>query len=169
MSQLIITVVALLLTALVILGSVNYLPWWYKTAENAEEITRTSLHVLEDAYSVATRASNGVSPSVDAAAEDGGFSSRFLPILHILPAALPQFVWRYGQANGLNYFCMESTGAYVNEGAIRGLLRGKAVFSESQVTLNTTCGSTTSLSPTPLTSTHLALTMFVTFVPGVSR
>jgi hypothetical protein len=168
MVQLLITVFSIILTALLIMVGITYAPWWYRTADATEELTKSSLHVMEQAYDVAARLNNGVVPLVTAEA-DGGFVSNFQPILKILPAAVPQFQWKYGEAYGLNYFCMESVGPTVNEGVVRGILRAKGVFSDSQVFVNTICGAQTNEFPDPRETGRLALTMFVAFVPGISK
>lgn len=169
MVQLIITVFAILLTALLVLVSLNYLPTWFRAADAAESTTVASLRILEQAYDIATRANNGVSPAVLAGEADGGFRTNFEPVLKLLPAAVHSFDWKYGEANGLNYFCMESTGPSVNEGAAKGLLRAKTIFSSEQVFVNTDCGALTNLDPMPPTPAKLAVTMYVAFVPGISR
>jgi hypothetical protein len=169
MSQLIITVFAILLTSALVLAGITYAPWWYKTADNAEIVTVSSLRILEQAYDVSTRANNGLLPPVLSGENDGGFRTNFLPVLKLLPPAVHSFQWKYGAANGLNYFCMESTGSSVNEGAVRGLYRAKAVFSDEQVILNTSCGATSSMAAISGPTPSLALTMYVAFVPGISR
>ena len=169
MTQLIITVITIALTALLVLASVNYVPWWHKTASDVEDTVRSSLHLVEQAYDVATRDNNGQAPAVDATAADGGFVGNFVPVLRFLPATVPQFHWKYGIDNGMNYVCMESDGSVVNEGLIKGLFRAKSTFSEDQVFLNTTCGARNNVSSFSADGSAVALTMFVAYVPGISR
>lgn len=169
MVHLLITVFTIVLTALLVVASINYYPWWYKTADAAEDVTKSSLRILEQAYDVATRANNGAPPEVLDSAIDGGFSTGFLPVLKLLPAAVPQFTWKYGSSSGMNYFCMQSTGPDVNEGAIRGIMRAKGLFSDSQVYVNSECGVHSSFVGIPRTLQKLSVTMYVAYVPGISK
>lgn len=177
MIQLIITIVAIALTAALLAASVNYLPWWQKYASDTESVVRTSAPLLEQAYDVVVRQANGVAPSVGAGA-DGGLMSNFGSVLKLPPAAPQGFTWKYGVKSGgsapwagLNYFCLEYTdeaeGAPV--GAWQGLRRAAAVFSPQQYVLGNSCGDTTSVGTPSEYPAPLALTLYVAYTPGITR
>lgn len=175
MFQFLIALFAIALTGILLAASVNYIPWWYKTASDVEATTRSSLTRLEQAYDVATRAANGLPPGVTAE-PDGGFSSNFLPVLQLMPAAPGATSWRYGQHledggpfAGLHYFCLAGTAAGVDEGTWRGVNRARAIFSEEQVFVGAGCGATSSDALPSGFPAPLALTMFVAFTPGISK
>lgn len=177
MVQLIIVVLAIALLGLLLTATVNYIPWWYKTAADIEEVIRKSLSIVEQGYDVATRATDGTPPAVTTAA-DGGFAAGFTPVLKVLPAAPPGFTWVYGQRTtndvpnltGLNWFCLRHTATGGgNEGAWRGSLRAAAVFSNSQYFINSECGAASSLSAPTSYPAPLAITFYVAYVPGINK
>lgn len=176
MFQLIITIAAIALTSALLVASINYIPWWYKSAADTEEVTRKSLLLVEQAYDVVTRAANGVPPAVGAGA-DGGFAANFQPVLKLMPAAPAGFSWRYGQATvgegswaNLHYFCLEFTGDEegAGEGAWRGMQRVSALYSPQQLVLGNSCGDTAAYIPSSYPA-PLAVTLFVAYTPGISR
>lgn len=168
MSQLILTVISIALVGLLGLASLNYLPWWGATAALTEDVAKSSFRRVEQAYDVYTRLHDGVAPAV-LAQVDGGFSEHFTPILTHLPAALPGFTWSYGQAGGQDYFCMQGSGSSLNPGVLKGLARVKAVFSPTQLFVDSSCGATADGTGALTGSGPVAVTLFVKFVPGVSR
>ena len=175
MFQFLIALFASALTGLLLAASINYIPWWFKIATDVETTTRSSLTRLEQAYDVATRAGNGVSPAVTAE-PDGGFRSNFLPVLQLMPAAPAATAWQYGQHAqdggpfaGLHYFCLAGTSAGVDEGTWRGVNRARAGFSDEQVFVGASCGATASDALPSGFPAPLALTMFVAFTPGISK
>lgn len=177
MHQLIITIVAIALTAALLAAGVNYVPWWYKSANDTEEVIRKSLPVLEQAYDVTVRQADGVAPAVQGTA-DGGLWAGFGPALGLTPAAPPGFTWRYGLKSeglapwsGLNYFCLEYTGRPEGApvGPWQGARRATAVFSAQQLILGNSCGQTMSAPNPPSYPAPLALTFYVAYTPGVTR
>ena len=172
MIQLIITIVAIALTAVVLAASVSYIPWWYKTASDTQEVVHRSLLTMEQAYNVAARANNGTPPPVLPTQADGGFVTQFQPVIQLLPPTPPNFRWRYGlnSALNLNWFCLENLepgGA--NEGAWRGVNRARSIFSPQQFVVSGSCGSSVS-DPAPSSyPAPLTITYYVAYVPGISR
>lgn len=175
MTQLIITIVAIALTAALVLASINYVPAWYGYSTTAEKQVRAALPLLEQAYDVMTRAAGGTPPAVQAVA-DGGFRSNFVPTLKFAPAAPTGFTWVYGQhANdgtlyaNLNYFCLVPTGQ-ISDGVGRGVYRAAGVFSTDQLFINTTCGATSSIGqPASFAGASRVVTFYVAYTPGVTR
>ena len=176
MFQLIITLVAIALTAAMGAVTVNYLPSWSGASVSVERQVRTSLPLLENAYDVATRTADGTAPSV-LAQPDGGFSANFLPLIKFAPPAPGGYSWRYGQhpddgshyAN-LHYFCLAPEGR-LSEGVTRGLYRGIAEFSRDQAFVHTTCGVPATL-PMPTgdwASSPRVITFYVAYVPGIEK
>lgn len=172
MSQLILTVMAIALTAATVVSSLNYIPWWYKTAADTDIVLRSSLPTLEKAYKAAARNNGGLAPAVTGDA-DGGFVANFQPILQLLPAAPRGYAWSYNQHpadssqwDSLHYFCL-SKAEPASIGDWRGFSRTQPLYSTAQFVMGSSCGQTTpSAEPASLPSS-LALTFFVTFVPGV--
>ena len=56
MFQLILVVIAIALTAAMVVASINYIPWWYKSAADTEQSMRSSMSRLEQTYDVVVRA-----------------------------------------------------------------------------------------------------------------
>lgn len=176
MTQLILTIVSIALTAAFLLASVNYIPWWTKTASDTEYVIKESLPKMERAYNVATVLGGGTAPA-PTNEPDGGFKSLFEPIVKLLPAAPAGFEWRYGQYSGseqpwagLNYFCLLYTanGGLADEGAWKGAIRANAVFSPQQYIIGNSCGGTTAQGMPNAYPQPLAITFFVAYVPGVT-
>ncbi len=172
MLQLILTIAAIALTAAFLAASVNYIPWWYKTASDTEDVLRKSLPLVEQAYDVATRANNGTAPAVHDELADGGFEAAFRPVLKLTPVAPPGFRWKYGfnEANGLNWVCLEdidTSGG--NEGTWRGVNRARAVYSDQQFVISTSCGSVTNVALPSSYPAPIAITMYLAYTPGISR
>jgi hypothetical protein len=172
MMQLILAIVAIALISALAVASINYMPVWTKAADDAEQVTRSSLNRLEQAYDVLTRANNGDVPVVQGG-PDGGFSALFLPTLRLAPAAPTNFRWVYGQhaadgspKAGMNYFCLHSNGA--DEGAWRGIQRARAAFSSDQYFVSSACDSLENSTPSSYPS-PAAVTFFVSYVPGITR
>lgn len=169
MAQLILTIIAIALFGLLSLATINFTPWWYKTAAVAEEVTKSSFRTLEQSYDLSVRLNDGAIPQVNATAADGGLAQNFIPVIKHIPPAVPGFTWKYGQSNGSNYFCMEGEGLAVNEGAFRGINRAKALFPETQMFISDTCGAASNNTALSGSSSSVAVTLFVEFVPGLSR
>ena len=176
MSQLVITVIAIVLTAMLAMATINYLPWWYKTASDTEIATRTSLVKLEQTYDVATRAAGGVPPT-PTTDDDGGFAAHFLPIIKFTPALPTGYEWVYGKQPadgtkyaGLNYFCMRPVGSVkMDKGVYVGIKRAKVTFPADQVFLSENCDSSTTNAPEPAEfPAPLRVKLFVNYVPGIT-
>ncbi len=173
MFQLILTIAAIALTSALLLASINYIPWWYKSASDTEEGVRKGLVLVEQAYDVATRTANGVPPSTE-----GGFSGAVLPVLKLLPVAPAGFEWRYGRAQGapapwtnLDYFCLEYTAddGMAGEGVWRGVQRVRGLYSAQQLVIADQCGATVSSASPSSYPQKLAVTLYVVYTPGISK
>lgn len=173
MHQLVITIIAIALTAALALASVNYIPWWTGHAADVEKVVRGSIPLLESAYIVATRAADGAAPPVTAEA-DGGLSSNFMNLLHFTPAAPAHYQWTYGihSSDGsryanLNYFCMRlAPGAPSVVSQYMGLTRAKGLFSSEQFFIGPTCGVTSNYEQ--VTDVPSMVTYYVSYAPGIS-
>lgn len=176
MVQLIISLLAIMLTAATVLAGINYVPWWAKTATITEEQVLRSMSLLEQGYDLVVRSADGAAPAVSGSA-DGGLMASFGSVLKFQPAAPVGFDWVYGKNTvtgsryeGLNYFCLKPKGtAGPGEGIGRGLMRAKAVYSADQVVVNSTCGASSSAVSEDGFPNAVALTLYVVYTPGVSR
>jgi hypothetical protein len=175
MFSLILIIVSIALVSALVLATVQFVPWWVRSAADTERVLLASMPRLENAYDVAVRAADGVSPVPDAEAPDGGLATHFLPHLRFTPAAPGGFSWVYGRHpvdasrySGMSYFCLRpSTGVAMQEGVLRGAQRVRVLYSPDQVFLAPACGATANASA-PQAPATLALTMFVAYTPGVT-
>ena len=175
MTQLIITIIAIALTAALVLASISYVPAWYGFSNTAQKQVSAAMPLLEQTYDVLTRAAGGTPPAVQGGS-DGGFRSLFLPTLKFAPAAPAGYTWVYGQhANdgsryaNLNYFCLSPLGS-TSEGVGRGIYRAAGVFSADQMFINSGCGATSTLGqPGNWKGISRAVTFYVAYTPGVTR
>ncbi len=172
MSQLILAVLAIALTAASLAATINYLPWWLKSASDSDLLLRRGLPLLEKTYKAVTRANLGIAPAVTTAA-DGGFASNFQSVLLLPPAPPPGFSWSYGQHaldgstwSGLHYFCLSQTGP-ADIADWKGFARAKQMFSSEQYVINASCGETVNMAEPVSFPADLALTFYVTFIPGI--
>lgn len=176
MVQLIITIFAIALTAAIVVASVNYLPWWYRTANITEESLIKTMSVLEQTYDVAVRAADGVAPAVIETDADRGLMANFGDLLKFTPLAPSGYTWTYGvhgddgsRYANLGYFCLKPVGEGASEGVARGIMRTRNAYSPEQVVVASTCGANSS-DPTPSEyPAPLHVTMYVVYTPGVSR
>lgn len=186
MVQLIITVIALSLTAATLLVTVNYLPSWVPVAKDTEALVESGARTLEDAFLLRSEDAGGVPPGgadVDGLQLDGGLSNNFQGYYSFLPPAPMGYAWTYGwtseaqliadgypgnTTDGLYWFCLYPTGAGASEGQYRGFLRAQRMFSTEQMFLNaggaSTCGRPFNVAaggyPAPV-----VITLFVRYVP----
>jgi hypothetical protein len=175
MTQLIITVFAILLSSIMALVSVNYLPFWTQSREDTSVATRLVLSKLESSYNLAVQAGNGAVPAPTSEA-DGGLMTNFGSYLKFPPVAPSGFTWVYGQHptdsssySGLAYFCMEpaSPSSSLNQGQYQGLVSASVVYSSSQVIYSSSgCGATASSAFSSFPAKPY-LTFYVTYTPGV--
>lgn len=177
MFQLILVVLSIALVGMFSVATVNYLPGWTKEATDVDSLLRSGLGAVEQVYDVASRAQDGVPPSVTAQ-PDGGFSAAFLPYLRITPPTPAGYTWSYGlhavdtsQWSGLNYFCLSPAAGTSSAGAgkVRGVLRAKQMFSSDQLFLSSRCGDTVNEGTAAEQGENLHITFFVAYTPGVTR
>src|SRR5690606_6424911 len=96
MHSLIITIIAIALTAALIAVTIDYLPVCNNAAAQVERQVKDAFPLLENAYDVATRAADGVAPPAQAGG-DGGFVENFIPLIKFAPATPAGYTWVYGQ------------------------------------------------------------------------
>ena len=136
MAQLLIVILSIVLTAVTIFASLNYMPAWMNQANDTYAVVKAGFSTLETAYAAAAKANGGVAPAPNTGATDGGLSASFSAFYGYLPKAPRGYTWKYGRNNNVNadYFCLYSpTGsAQATEGVWRGLNRVRNVFSDEQ-------------------------------------
>jgi len=173
MTQLIITVLAIALTALTVLASLNYLPWWYQGAADTDHFLRGGMGALERGYKTLARDNAGVPPAVTADT-DGGFETNFRPLLRLLPNAPEGYSWSYHQRpmdgslwEGLNYFCLSAPAGGATIAEWKGVKRATALYSSEQAVVSDVCGASVNAATPTGFPAPFALTFYVTYVPGV--
>lgn len=175
MFQLIIIVIAIALTSALVVVTIQYAPWWARSALETEKLVYQSMQQLEDAYDLAVRAADGASPAPIATEADGGLATHFLPYLRFTPAAPGGFAWRYGRHpagagrySNMSYFCLAPVGsALMHEGVLRGVRRVRMLYSIDQTFLARECGATANEYNISAPA-DLRLTLFVAYTPGIT-
>jgi len=173
MFNLVIVIITIALTSALALACINYLPWWFKTANDVDTVARASMSQLERAYDATVRAANGVAP-VPTSEADRGVMSQFGATLRFTPVTPPGFTWTYGHYTGsnskyanLDYFCLTPTGTSTgaSEGTYRGLERARSIYSRDQVFMGANCGDTADIAKPSKYPAQVKLTMFVLYTP----
>jgi hypothetical protein len=167
MTQLILTIIGIALTAALAVASINYLPWWQQPAAALTKMLDLSLAQVESAYQVVARAADGDAPAPSGGA-DGGFAAHFLPVLQFTPAKPAGYHWVYGRVDDLDYFCL-APGQDADEALVAAAWRVLGTRSPDQMKLNTHCGATTSYSRTQALGEPLAITYWVAYSPDIPR
>lgn len=134
MAQLIIVILSIVLTAVTIFASLNYMPSWMNQANDTYAVVKTGLTTLETAYAAAAKANGGVAPAPNTGLPDGGLSTNFSPYYGYLPKAPRGYSWKYGRNTNVNtdYFCLYSSSPQAHEGIWRGMNRVRNVLSDGQ-------------------------------------
>ncbi len=134
MTQLILTIMAIALSAALIVATVNYMPSWPKQAEITQTLGKTGFTQLQAAYK-GYHTANGVVPEPNAD-PDGGLATHFTPYLDFVPRAPDGYYWTYGRqlaGNLDHFFCLApEPGTATGEGDYRGLMRLRAIFPSDQ-------------------------------------
>lgn len=175
MFQLILVVVAIALMSALVVATVQYAPWWTRSALETEKLVYQSMQRLEDAYDLAVRAADGTAPAPISANTDGGLSAHFLPYLKFTPAAPGGFVWKYGRHpegagrySNMDYFCLTPVDqALMQEGVLRGVRKVRSLYSVDQTFLADECGATSNADNVSAPA-DLKLTLYVAYTPGVN-
>lgn len=162
MINLIVSVLAIALTAICAMASINYMPWWQNSANSVESRMEG---VFSDALSRFKEASafygEEPTPSADA---DGGLNSLIIsPFSKIgLPVPKAGFTWSYGVNSNVNspyygvkFFCLTPPPSGLNYGEYVGMHRAfnvapASVIAESE----TSCGGA------PLSTSNFNLNEF---------
>jgi hypothetical protein len=174
MLQLILVVLAIMLTSMYLLVIVNYVNpsnLGTNSATSYGNMTVAGFEALQEAYKKATSpaaSAFGVLPTttlVDQPAPavlgstyvDGGLAAGFIPsgYLRALPAAPAGYIWSYGGNNvtGVHWFCLSpapGAGNITTEAVYLGLLKAQSRFNgHFSVTAGgqSTCGDTSSSPP----------------------
>lgn len=173
MFHLILVIINIALSIAFLQATMTYSPWWNKSADDTEYLVKQAAPKLEQAYLAVTRASNGEPPAVNTQLDDGGLWDNFGAVLGLPPSAPPGFDWTYGRHpvdgsiySGKNYFCLYST-APISAGTYRGVLRSKSIYGASQAFFGPVCGATEEAARGRSTPAQGALTVFVTYIPGL--
>lgn len=173
MFQLLPIIWGITLLSATVLATINYAPWWWKSAADIEQSVRATMTQLDGAYSAVIRQANGVAPAPDGAKADGGLMDNFGSLIRLPPFAPAGFTWVYGthpedgsMHSGLNYFCLRST-MPLNEASHRGIYRAKALYGSSQAVFNDGCGATVDKTRAPKPPASGAMTFYVVYTPGV--
>lgn len=173
MLPLILTLIAIALTAVTMYATMSYLPVWATSVTPNYELALTGVTRLENAFTLYALANSETEAAVTGAA-DGGLSTNFLPYLRFLPPAPTGMAWVYGQHavdasaySGLHYFCLTPSGAGIDRTVFESLLRLQRSVNSAQGFLGSSCGITTAslTAPGSYPATR-AFTYYVAFVPG---
>lgn len=173
MIQLVLTILAIVLFSAMLAATMNYAPWWYKTANEANEQFTVAFKTMESAYDLAVRANEGIAPQVTSD-PDGGFTALYQPLIKFTPSLPRGFSIKYGinasegsTWSGLNWFCVSADST--NEGVWRGLMRTKGIYSPDQLFVNTACGATSNMDLSSTTPQGpVAVTLYVAYIPGLN-
>lgn len=160
---------AIALTAVLAVVTLNYLPIWRAAADDTYYLTRTGLTTLETAYKLHARANQGSTASA---------WTELTPYIGFTPKAPSGYAWKFSKntqgAGHYDYFCLYPTTANVtNEGIYRGLAKVKQVFPDAQYVLHADDGTGASCGaadgsfaePTVFPAT-VSATFFVQYIPG---
>lgn len=171
MFQLILTIIAIGLTAALLLVSITYLNPNLKKSQALADSAIVEMQEMSQVYSIITAASDGTAPATTSDA-DGGFSSIFLPYLKFPPKIIPGYTISYHKMgvttnvySELNYFCMTPTSAVQGDIIEKTLPKIRQEFPSGQViTTNSSCadplsGAGTSFSDLP------KIVYFVRYIP----
>lgn len=173
MFHLILVIANIALSLAFLQATMSYSPWWTKSANDVEHVIKHAGPKLEQAFTAITQLSNGTPPPVVEGSIDGGLWNNFGSALGLPPAAPNGFTWRYGQHklddslySGMHYFCLHSTEP-LNEGSYRGVLRAKAIYGADQAFFSPMCGLATEMHRGMHAPNQGALTIYVTYIPGL--
>jgi hypothetical protein len=174
MSDLIITIIAIVMQAANLFALLSYQTHWSQSYPEYARSFAASLSSFETGYFAYATAHGGVGPTPTGAA-DGGLSQLQspTPYLNALPAAPTGYAWKYG-SNGNNYVCLYAVDGVrqTAEDIYRAMVRVKAFLPDAQLVISTgttSCGTLTGITGKP-SSFPLALsfTYFLLYVNGQS-
>lgn len=171
MFSLIYVILSIALLSLVVIASINYLPWWAGTASNIEKEAHRAVAIVQNAYNFKLEETDGIVPPVQINSPDGGLFSNF-PSIVFNPLSRG-FSVSYGESlsnpapyGSLKWVCFYKSD--VDEGTLRGLKRASARFPSGQAILNETCGSYQNKNETePFNS--IAFTYYLTYSPNIDE
>lgn len=153
MFNLILTVIAIGLLAVVAVASVNYIPWWQKPSLEAAARVQAGLVSLDRAFQAASQA--GTLTGTFASPQEALQSLLVQPYLRFTPPGLPGYSWGLYKKDvtgpgdpysGLFYLCLAPSSASTppSEPTLTGLTRAAAIASPQQAVVASSCGATAS-------------------------
>lgn len=161
MSNLIISVIAIMLTATCVMLGISYVPWWQGPAARVEIImagTPAMLQTIYDKKSIII----GQNPTPTAEA-DGGFNSIFISNFNKIYPAVPSpgFSWSFGTNSnnaspylGVNYFCLVPPSEGVSYAEYRGILNALKQVSASSLAVTETDGTSSGCGGATITQSN---------------
>jgi hypothetical protein len=185
MYQLMMTVIAIVLTAAIATATIVYTPGWKTASDDAYMLARTGVQTLENAFTLATQANGGTELAVDLGQTDGGLAANFANYYRFLPKAPAGYSWKYGYssattltndsyagngANGLYWFCLYPSGTTMSQGVYKGFARSQKIFSGTQFYLHdggsSFCGRAVNSAEPTVYPNDYSVTFFVRYVSG---
>lgn len=179
MLQLILTVMAIGLTALVITATLSYTPRWLMDYNKAKEPLAKGFCRLERTGldEIAVQPGQLPMPTLNQGDDwngtpypyvDGGLAAYLGARYRFLPVSPEGSTWRYGRTTvagtPTGYICLDATVNGLSEGAYRALLNLKSVIPPGQLTISGACGSTADAAEATTFPAGLSATLFIT--PG---
>ena len=171
MSELVITLIAIVMQAANLFALLNYQTHWSQAYPEFARSFASSLSSFENGYFSYAAANGNVGPT-PTIQTDGGLSQLQTPTayLNTLPAAPTGYAWKYG-ANGDNYVCLYAADGVrqTSEDIYRAMVRIKAFLPDSQLVISagtTSCGTLTNISKPASFPTALTFTFFLHYTAG---
>lgn len=157
MVHLILTLIAIALSASLSIVAVNYVPWFAKPAADIAAVTQTGLLRIESAHLSQERAAGGDPLVLPPGTGAQAFQSLLVDdVLRFVPAAPPGYGWSLHQKpadasaySELLYVCLSPTNASMplTKPIEMGLRQAIAIFPPQQAILASTCGATVTSPP----------------------
>lgn len=179
MLQLILTVMAIALAALVVTSTISYMPNWLFDYNKAKEplakgfcrLERTGLDeiaVQVGQLPMATLNQGDQWNGTPYPYADGGLSAYLGARYRFLPLSPEGSTWRYGRTTlagtPTGFICLDATTRGLSEGAYRALLNLKGLVPPGQLIISGACGGTADAAAATAFPAGLTATLFLT--PG---
>lgn len=175
MVELIMVMLAIVLTAGMLTAAANYLPTWQNTAEVTYQLSKKGFDTLEQSFQLKSKELAGEPASLVQA--DGGLSTLFQPFYGYLPKAPEGMAWKYGEIPGVpstKYVCLYAVQP-LSEGAVRGLYRLAKLYSvgdaiDAKISFNAGAGNCGGVNDGYVESNmpaYVSVTYKLKYIPGV--
>jgi hypothetical protein len=170
MNSLIFTLLAIALSAAVVLTTVSYLPAWQPAAAQAQAIAQAGFDTLETAHYLASKAT-GLEP-LPTAETDGGVVTNLSAYYSFLPPAPEGYAWKYGNdgVSGYNWLCLHGASAAGTKAVWEALSRLKTTYSTEQYFVHSggaaNCGTASNAVAPTTYPAQFSATLFVRYVLG---